>query len=55
MAQNMKKCIYTSKLELWVEFFVVNDIDIHQLNLRTFRSSEFLVENSLQNVYFALV
>jgi len=37
----MKNHTYISKLGLWVEcfvdfFFVVNDIDIHQLNLKAF-------------------
>jgi hypothetical protein len=39
--QNMKNYKYTSKLRLQVEFcskfFMVNDIDIHQLNLRPFK------------------
>jgi hypothetical protein len=43
MLQSMKNWKYTSKLRLWMEFcsecfFVVNDIDIHQLNLKPFRS-----------------
>jgi hypothetical protein len=29
LRQNMKNCRHTSKLGLWMEFFVVNDIDIH--------------------------
>jgi hypothetical protein len=44
----MKNCKYTSKLRLLVEFcnefLVVNDIDVHQLNLRPFISLQILVE-----------
>jgi hypothetical protein len=29
-------------------FLVVNDIDVHQLNLRPFRSLQFLVENPFE-------
>jgi len=43
MSQSMKIFKYTSKLRLHVEFYndfflVVNDINIHQLNLGPFRS-----------------
>jgi hypothetical protein len=42
MTQSMKNYNYTSKLKLWVEFcsdfFLVNDIDIHQLNLGPFKN-----------------
>jgi hypothetical protein len=48
----MKKCVNTSKLGLWVEFFVVTVIDIHQLNLGLFGTSKFLVENSLKICVF---
>jgi hypothetical protein len=48
-SQSMKNCKYISKLRLWVEFcnvfLVVNNIDVHQLNLRPFRCLQFLVEN----------
>jgi hypothetical protein len=41
--------IYISKLRLWVktfvEFFVVNGIDIEQLNLKPFRILEFFFAN----------
>ncbi len=44
----MKNCKYILKLRLWVEFcsdfFVVNDIYIHQLNLGPYRISKILVE-----------
>jgi hypothetical protein len=40
-----KFCIYTSKLGLWVEllgdFFMIYDIDIHELNLGPFRILNF--------------
>jgi hypothetical protein len=46
---------YISKLRLQMEFcsdfFVVNDIDIHQLNLRPFKSF-FLVENPFKKCVF---
>jgi hypothetical protein len=36
MSLNLKNCIYISKLGLWVEFkgefFMVYEIDIHELN-----------------------
>jgi hypothetical protein len=52
----MKYCIHTSKLGLWVNvlvnFFVVNDIDIHQLNLGPFENFKFVIENSLQIIFF---
>jgi hypothetical protein len=35
-----------------VIFLVVNDIDIHQLNLEAFRSLKILVENPFKNYYF---
>jgi len=45
----MKNYKYTSKLRLWVKFvmkfFMVNDIDIHQLNLGPIKSFKNLVEN----------
>jgi hypothetical protein len=52
-----KNCIYTSKLRLWVEFlgeffFMVYDIDIHELNLRPLRYLKFLDEISLKNLCF---
>jgi hypothetical protein len=31
---------------------VVNDIDIHQLNLGSFKNLNFLVENLFKNVFF---
>jgi hypothetical protein len=31
-----------------MNFFVVSDIDIHQLNLRPFKSLQILVENPLK-------
>jgi hypothetical protein len=46
----MKNYIYISKLGLWVEFFVeffmMNDIAIHQINVGSFKILEFLIENS---------
>jgi hypothetical protein len=37
-----------------MNFLVVNDIDVHQLNLRPFRSLQFLVENPFNKcVFFA--
>jgi hypothetical protein len=35
-----------------VNFFMVYDIDIHELNLGPFRNLKFLDENSLKNVFF---
>jgi hypothetical protein len=37
-------------------FFVVSGIDVHQLNLKPFRSLQFLVENPFKKcVFFALL
>jgi hypothetical protein len=36
-------------------FLVMNDIDVHQLNLRSFRSLQFLVENHSKINKFALL
>jgi hypothetical protein len=47
----MKICIHISKLGLWVQFFVVIIIDIHQLNLKPFASFKFLVKNSYIYIY----
>jgi hypothetical protein len=51
-----KNCTYTSKLRLWVEFlgefFILYDIDIHELNLRPFRDLKFLDEISLKKCGF---
>jgi hypothetical protein len=52
MSHGIKNYKYTSKLR-WVEFFndlffVVNDIDIYQLNLGPFKSLNFLIENPLK-------
>jgi hypothetical protein len=33
-------------------FLVVSDIDVHQLNLKPFKSSQFLVENPLNKCVF---
>jgi hypothetical protein len=39
-----------------MNFLVVSDIDVHQLSLRPFRSSQFLVEKSIQKMcFFALL
>jgi len=35
-----------------MNFLVVNDIDVHQLNLRSFTSLQFLVENSFKKCVF---
>jgi hypothetical protein len=35
-----------------MNFFVVNDIDIHQLNLKPFRSLKSLVENIFKKIVF---
>ncbi len=52
----MKKYKYTSKLKLCAEFcnecFVVNDINIHQLNLKPFKSLKVLVENPFKKCVF---
>jgi hypothetical protein len=52
-----KKCIHTSKPRLWVEFsgefFIVYDIDIHELNLWPFKDLKFMDEISLKNVFIA--
>jgi hypothetical protein len=37
-----------------VNFFAINDIDIHQLNLGPFRSLKILVENSLEICVFLI-
>ncbi len=37
-----------------MNFFVVNDIDIHQWNLGPFESLKFLVENSLKICVFLI-
>jgi len=48
--------IYISKLGLWVEFFVdyfaMDDMDIHQLSLKPFRILEFFVENPFKKCVF---
>jgi hypothetical protein len=44
--------IYTSKLLLWVNFFVMDGMDIHQLSLKPFKILEFLAENPSKNVCF---
>jgi phage terminase large subunit len=52
----MKNYKYTSKLRLWVEFCsefsMVNDIEIHQLNLRPFKKLKFFDENPINFIYF---
>jgi hypothetical protein len=35
-----------------MNFLVVNDIDIHQLNLRPFKNLQFLVENTFKECGF---
>jgi len=35
-----------------MNFLMVSDIDVHQLNLRPFRNLEILVENSLKKCVF---
>jgi len=35
-----------------MNFLVVNDIDVHQLNLKPFRSLKFLVENPFKKCVF---
>jgi hypothetical protein len=50
----LKICIYTSKLTLWVNFFMVYDIDTHQLNLRPFRNLKFLDEILFKNCVFCI-
>jgi hypothetical protein len=37
-----------------MDFLAVNDIDVHQLNLRPFRSVKFLVEISFKKFVFLL-
>jgi hypothetical protein len=48
--------MYISKLKLWVEFlgefFMVYDIDIHELNIKPFKDLKFLDEISFRNVCF---
>jgi hypothetical protein len=39
-------------VEFCNEFLLVNDIDVHQLNLRPFRSLQFLVENPFKTCVF---
>jgi hypothetical protein len=34
-----------------MSFLVVNDIDVHQLNLRLVTNLQFLVENPFKNVF----
>ncbi len=52
----MKNYKHTSKPRLQVEFcnefFLMNDIDIHQLNLRPFGSVKMLVENPFEKCVF---
>jgi hypothetical protein len=38
-------------MEFHNDFFVANDIDIHQLNLGPFRSLQILFENPFKNVF----
>jgi hypothetical protein len=51
-----EKYVYTSKLgswlELFVEFFMMNDIDIHQSNLGPFKIIIFLVQNSFKECVY---
>jgi hypothetical protein len=35
-----------------MNFLLVNDIDVHQLNLRPFKSLQFLVENPFKKCVF---
>jgi hypothetical protein len=42
-------------VEFFVNFFVVNDIDIHHLILRPFRSFKSLVENPLKKCVFLVL
>ncbi len=43
-------------MEFFVEFFVMTDIAIHQLNLGPFKILEFLVENSfIQCVFYTCI
>ncbi len=39
----------------WVNFFMVYDIDIHELNLRPFKNWKFLDEISLKKMFFAFL
>jgi len=53
-----KKCIYASKLRSsewnsWVNFFMVYDIDIHELNLGPFKDLKFLDEISFKECVFS--
>jgi hypothetical protein len=45
----MKNDIFISKQRFWLEFFfeffLANDIDIHQINIKPLKILEFLVEN----------
>jgi hypothetical protein len=58
MLEIMKNYKYTSKLRLQVEFcsdfFLMNDIDIHKLNLRLFGSVKNLVENPFKKCVFCI-
>jgi hypothetical protein len=55
----LKNYTHISKLRLWVEFlgeffFIVYDIDIHELNLKPFKDLKFLDEISFKKcVFFA--
>jgi hypothetical protein len=40
-------------MEFCDDFFLVNDIDIHQLNLEPFKSLQIFFENPFKNVFFA--
>jgi len=44
---------YGCEWNSWVNFFMVYDIDIHELNLIPFRYLKFLDANSLKNVFFS--
>jgi len=36
-------------------FLVMNDIDIHQLNLRPLKTLQFLAKNHSKNVFFCIL
>jgi hypothetical protein len=37
-----------------MNFLVISDIDVHQVNLKPFRNLQFLVEMHSKNVFFGI-
>jgi hypothetical protein len=45
----------TRLMDFWVIFFMVYDIDIHQLNLEPFKKLKFLDETPLKFYFFCIL